>query len=302
MTGLAATLSPRTSRMTSNGLVRAVLAIVLGFGVAASANAQATRPEPPAPAAAKPPAGGDLPAVEPSIEPRALEVLRASSSRLAAARTLRFTAVAFYESPSRLGPALVYATRSTVALQRPNKLRVITPADGPASEFYYDGRTMTAFAPAQNLVATAQAPPTIDAVLKAAYDSAGIYFPFTDVIVADPYRDIEDTLEIAFYIGRSRVVGGTVTDMVAYAGAGVFVQVWIGVDDKLPRMARAVFRNDPQRLRHQVEFSDWKLGGALPAGTFSSARAARARPMPFAHPDPGPGATPAPAAQPSKAP
>ena len=179
-----------------------------------------------------------------------------------------------YESPSRLGPPLVYTTRSEVTLQRPDKLRVITPGDGPASEFYYDGKTMMAFAPAENLVAVAEAPPTIDAALEAAYDSAAIYFPFTDVIVADPYEDIAEGLELAFYIGQSRVVGGTTTDMVAFASDGVFVQIWIGAEDKLPRMARAVFRNDPSRLRHQVEFSNWQLDPAVPAGAFASARAA----------------------------
>ena len=39
---------------------------------------------------------------------------------------------------------------------------------------------MMALEPAENLVAVADAPPTIDAALKAAYDSAAIYFPFTD--------------------------------------------------------------------------------------------------------------------------
>ena len=39
----------------------------------------------------------------------------------------------------------------------------------------------------------------------------------------------------------------------------MFVQIWIGADDKLPRMVRAVYRNDPAQLRHQVEFSDWQL-------------------------------------------
>ena len=43
---------------------------------------------------------------------------------------------------------------------------MITSADGPASEFYYNGKTMVAFAPAENLVAIAEAPPTIDAALK----------------------------------------------------------------------------------------------------------------------------------------
>ena len=122
------------------------------------------------------------------LEPKAIEILKAASSRLAAARTMSFTAVVSYESPSRLGTPLVYTTKSEVTLQRPDKLRVITPGDGPASEFYYDGKKMMAFAPAENLVAVAEAPPTIDAALKAAYDSAAIYFPFTDVIVADPYK------------------------------------------------------------------------------------------------------------------
>src|SRR5262245_7363480 len=239
-------------------------------------------PTPGAPAAAAPPPA------ESAFEPKAIDILKASSRRLAGARTMSFTAVASYESPSRLGPALVYTTRSNVTLQRPDKLRVITPGDGPASEFYYDGKSMTAFMPAENLVAVAEAPPTIDAALEAAYHRAAIYFPFTDVVVADPYADIAKGLELAFYVGQSRVIGGTKTDIVAYASDGVFVQMWIGADDKLPRMARAVFRNDPLRLRHQVEFSNWQLGGTVPVGAFASARAATAKPIPFAHPDPKP--------------
>jgi hypothetical protein len=208
----------------------------------------------------------------------------------------RFTAVVSYESPSRPGPPLVYTTRSDVVLQRPDKLRVITPGDGSASEFYYDGKTMVAFMPAENLVAVAAAPPTIDAALEAAYGSSGTYFPFSDVMVADPYADIAKGLEMAFYIGQSREVGGTTTDMVAYAGDGVFVQVWIGAEDKLPRRARAVFSKDPLRLRHQVDFSGWQLDGAVPSGTFASVRAAKANRIPFAHPDPGPPSNAAPPA------
>ena len=224
----------------------------------------------------------------PALEPKAIEILKASSARLAAARTMRFTAMVSYESPSRPGPPLVYTTRSDVTLQRPDKLKVITPGDGPASEFYYDGKAMVAFMPAENLVAVAEAPPTIDAALEAAYVSTGTYFPFSDVIVADPYADIAKSLEMAFYIGQSRQVGGTTTDMVAYAAHGVFVQVWIGAEDKLPRRARAEFRNDPLRLRHEVDFSGWQLDRAVPLGTFASVRAAKANRIPFAHPDPGP--------------
>jgi len=53
------------------------------------------------------------------------------------------------------------------------------PGDGPASEFYYDGKSMTAYAPAENLAAVADAPPTIDAALAHAFRTAAIFFPFT---------------------------------------------------------------------------------------------------------------------------
>jgi hypothetical protein len=222
----------------------------------------------------------------PGLEPQAIDLLKAASNRLAAARSMRFTAVISYESPSLLGPPLVYTTRSAVTLQRPDKLRVITSGDGPASEFYYDGKTMVAFAPAENHVAVAEAPPTIDATLKAAYDSAAIYFPFSDVIIADPYQGIADGLKHAFYIGQSHVVGGTTTDMVAYAGDGVFVQIWIGAEDKLPRMLRAVYRDDPSQLRHQLELSDWQLDVAIPADAFASSSVRSATRIEFARPDP----------------
>lgn len=222
----------------------------------------------------------------PVLEPKAIDILKAASSRLAAARTMSFTAVISYESPSRPGPALVYTTRSEVTLRRPVKLQVITPGDGPVSEFYYDGKVMVAFAPAANLVAVAKAPASIDEALKVAYDSAAIYFPFSDLIVADPYKDLADGLQLAFYIGQSYHVGGTTTDMVAYANDAVFVQAWIGAEDKLPRAVRAVYRDDPSQLRHQMELSDWQLDGIVQPNAFTWAHTNNATKIEFARPDP----------------
>jgi hypothetical protein len=261
-----------------------VLALILLF--AASGFAAEAKQGPKASKSAKAMKKEAAPPVRMELEPKAIELLKAASSRLAAARTMSFTALVTYESPSRLGTPLAYMTKSEVTLQRPDKLRVITPGDGPATEFYYDGKTMTAYAPAENLAAVAVAPPTIDAMLKAAYDSAATYFPFSDVIVSDPYKDISDGLVLAFTIGQSTVVGGTKTDMVAFADKDTFVQIWIGTEDKLPRMIRAVYRSDPVRLRHQLELTNWQIDPAVPADAFGSAKAAKANPMPFAHPNP----------------
>ena len=223
-----------------------------------------------------------------NLEPKALEIFKAMGDRLAMAKTMKFTAVTTYENPSRLGPALAYHTLSNVTLQRPNKLQVLSPGDGPASEFYYNGKTLVAFAPTEDLVAIAEAPGTIDEALKFAYETAAIYFPFTDFLVANPYDDIAGDLKTAFYIGQSQVIDGTTTDMVAIATDNVFAQVWIGAEDKLPRMIRAVYRDDPSRLRHQVTFSNWQLDMAIPPDTFGSTRANDAKPIPFKRPEPEP--------------
>jgi hypothetical protein len=266
-------------KMFGNACLMSLMALVL----AGAASAQTTTP-PPKKATSLAKQGPVV--LIPALEPKAIELLKATSARLAAAHTLSFTAVEIFEQPSRHGHPLAYATKSDITLQRPDKLRVIIAGDGPASEFYYDGKVMMAYAPAENLLAVADAPPTIDATLDAAYRLAGIYFPFTDLIVADPYKDMAKGLKLAYYVGQSHVIGGTTTDIVAYIDNGVFLQVWIGAEDKLPRMVHATFLDDPERMRHQLELSNWQIDAAASQNAFAPANAGAAKRMPFAHPHP----------------
>jgi hypothetical protein len=145
-----------------------------------------------------------------------------------------------------------------------------------------------AYAPAENLVAIADAPPTIDAALEAAYKKAAIFFPFEDLLVSDPYTAMTNGAILAFYIGPSGVVGGVKTDMVAWANNDVFLQIWIGADDKLPRRIRAMYRADPLALRHELELSNWQIDPAVAPDMFTSARAQSAGRMEFAAPAPPP--------------
>jgi hypothetical protein len=220
------------------------------------------------------------------LEPRAMELLKATSDRLAAAKTLQFTAVAGYEYPSKLGPPILYSVRYEVVMQRPDKLRILMPGDGPASEFTVDGRQMLAYAPAENLAAVADAPPTVEGALLKAFTTAGIYFPFVDLLAADPYKALTEGAELGFVVGPSTVVAGVKTDMVVWANPDVFLQIWIGSDDKLPRRVRAIFRNDPLGLRHELDLSDWKLDAPVAQDIFVAAKAQSAGRMPFKAPGP----------------
>ncbi len=259
--------------MMNSRQLRRGLALLAGLILAATAGAQTTAPaaaaKPARPAAKKPAA----PAYKLVVEPKAMDLLKAMSAKVAAAKAMTFTATVGYEFPSKLGPPIAYTMRYDVAMQRPDRLKVVMPGDGPASEFYYDGKTMMAYAPAENLVAVADAPPTIDAALMKAYSSAAIFFPFTDLLVTDPYAAMTDGVILAFYIGASEVVGGVKTDMLAWANKDVFLQIWIGVDDKLPRRVRAIYAADPLQLRNELDFTNWQLDPAIASETFKSQKA-----------------------------
>jgi len=258
--------------------------LALGVGTAVPVLAQASS-APAATTKAVTPAKKAAPqAAKFVIEQRAMDLLKATSARLAAAKSMSFTAIVTEEYPSGYGPPVAYPVRYDVTMQRPDKLKVLQSGAGPASEFYYDGKAMMAYAPAENLVAVADAPPTIDAALKQAFDLAAIYYPFTDLVVADPFAALTDGTMLAFYVGPSGAVGGVATEMVAWANKDVFLQIWIGADDKLPRRIRAIYSADPAQLRHDMELSNWQIDGAIPAQAFASDKALAAKHMGFAKP------------------
>lgn len=262
------------------------IGLLLGLMVSIAAPpAIAEDAPPPAPAA-------------PALEPKAVELLKAASAALAGAQTVSFNAVATYERAASNGQPLFFSSISQVTLQRPDKLRVITLGDGTPDEFYYDGKSMMAYIPSAELVAIADAPPTIDKLLDEVWEKAAIYFPFADVIASDPYADLSKNLKSAFYVGRSIAVGGTATDMVAIAGDDAAGEIWFGADDHLPRMIRVVYAHEPAHALYQTEFSNWKLGEKVEATAFASEKAAKAKRIEFSPPgDPKPPAAPTAAQQ-----
>jgi hypothetical protein len=222
----------------------------------------------------------------PVIEQAVLDILKATSDKLATAKRISFVARGAFDVPSRNSQPLFYFTRSEVLLVRPNKLRVIVPGDGPPSEFYFDGAKVAVFTPNADLVAISDAPGNVEDMLAHIYKKAGIYFPFVDFIVADPYKTLTEGLSSAFVIGKSTVVGDTTTDIIAISDPHVHLQIWIGSEDKLPRLIWATASDAQHKPRHMVEFSDWKLDGEVPEdSTFAPHTTASTKQIPFGRPD-----------------
>jgi hypothetical protein len=232
----------------------------------------------PAPAAGKE-------AAHPAIEPAALDILKAASGKLSSAKSISFHALGAFDVPARNGQPLFYYSRSEVLLARPNKLRVIVPGDGAPSEFYFDGSTVAVLTPKEDLIAVAGVPGNLDEMLEKIYQKAGIYFPFVDFLVSDPYKALTTGLTSAFVIGKSTLVGGTTTNVLSISDESVHLQIWIGAEDKLPRLIWATAADGGDKPRHMVEFSDWKLNGDVAKESFAPKRTAATKEIPFARPD-----------------
>ena len=204
------------------------------------------------------------------LDPKAMDILKAVGDRLRTTRTLSFAAADRVEWQSREGTPLSASKTFDVTLQRPNKLRVSVSTDGSRSAYFYcNGSTMMTYSGAAKSVVIAKAPATITDCLNDANKASSISFPFPVLIVADPFGTLSRGLKRADYVGRSQLADGTTTDSVAYSSDNVSVQMMVGTEDQLPRVIH-VTSMDPNRPRHDLVLSKWRIDAPISADAFTS--------------------------------
>ena len=222
-----------------------------------------------------------VPAPPPVIEQQALDRLKTMSDKLAAAKAFTYHARSTVEQPAKTGQFLTRFIESDVALQRPDKLRVLLTGDLPNFQFFYDGSNATAFDAAKNLYATAKAPATIDAMLPFVMDLAGIDFPAADFLVSDPYAEMTKDLTHAIVVGPAKV-NGIATEHFAFIGPAANWEIWIDAGESaLPRRVAVTYKTVENFPRFHVEFFDWNLKPNTNPGQFVFKRPAGAKQIEF---------------------
>lgn len=90
-------------------------------------------------------------ATKPYIEQTALDQLKRMSETLGAVKALTFETRNTVEVPAKTGQYITLFANSEIALERPNKLRARVTGEVPNFDFAYDGSTIAAFAPNNNV-------------------------------------------------------------------------------------------------------------------------------------------------------
>jgi len=190
---------PKSVKMVVRCMSAVALSLIILFGTSAGVNAD---------------------------EADAKRILKSMSDYMAAQKSLSFEFDATLEVVTHDEQKLALASSGTVALKRPDKIRV-TRAGGFADvEMSFDGKTLTLLGKNLNLYTQLDVPGTLDHLVDELKDTYHRPLPAADLLLSNSYdelmRDVVDVKDLG-----SGVIGGIECDYLAFRTNDVDWQIWI---------------------------------------------------------------------------
>jgi hypothetical protein len=217
-----------------------------------------------------------------SLDPKALDGLKRMSATLGSAKAFTYKSKNIIEVPAETGQFVTLFSTGTVALKRPNMLRAKLGGDAPAFDFFYDGTTVSAYAPGTHVYSRSKAPATIDGMLSGLQAETGIRFASAPLLFANPYEVLTRDLSSAVVVGPS-MVDGAACEHLAFRAPGVNWEIWIESNSRaLPRRLAVTFTDRINFPRTLIDLSSWNLHPWLGAGDFAFRPPSGAEEIPFA--------------------
>jgi len=204
-----------------------------------------------------------------TTEPRAEEILKAMSARLAGLERFAFEAEETFDEIPDGEPRIELTNVRRVALERPNRLAVDSEGDTLQRAAWYDGRTATILDKAHNTYGQAEVAPTIDAALDQLAGDYGIESPLVDLLYRDPYAVMTEGVRFGRYLGLHRAAGVPCHHLV-FVQDTIEWQIWIDAgDDPLPRKFAITYVREPGEPQYTAVFRKWNLAPKFPEGLFT---------------------------------
>jgi hypothetical protein len=192
-------------------ILTSAVALPLAIGLGAAAYAQQ---------------GGE-PATKP--DPDALAALNKMGEALRALNAFTVVADVTTEQVLDSGQKLQYGGDLKIEAQRPGGFKIRMDYDHKEREIYYDGKTVTLFAPKVGYYASVPAPPTIGATLDAIKDKYDVEIPLADLFYLGTDPTLTARIQSGFNVGPE-TVGGVACDHYAFRQENADWQVWIRSD------------------------------------------------------------------------
>ncbi len=197
----------------------------------------------------------------PELEEHALAIVRRAAQFLRGQQRFTVTVGSDYDTVQpESGEKLEFGASRRIFIQRPDRIRVESrPRDGGPRVTTFDGRLLTVLDVAQNAYAQVERAGDIDATLDFVQDDLSIPIPLAELWRADPSRDLEADLRVAYFAGTDDL-DGVRCDHVFLRNDRADGQFWIE-QGEAPRFHRVVitYRNEEGQPALRARFSDWNF-------------------------------------------
>jgi len=157
---------------------------------------------------------------------------------------------------------------ASIIVRRPNRLRAERRGDLIDQIFYYDGKMLTLYNPADKVYATEPAPGTIEGVLDFAREKLGLTIPAADLIYRNAFPLLIQDVTFAAVVGKA-VIGGVKCDHLLFSRTGIDFQVWVAdTGQPLPYKYVVTDTSTPRLVSITTVMSDWNTAPAVDDGHF----------------------------------
>ena len=158
---------------------------------------------------------------------------------------------------------------ASVIISRPNRLCAERRGDLIDQNFYYDGKTLTLYNPADNVYATEPAPATIEGVLDYTRETLGLLIPAADLIYRNAFSLLMQDVTLAEVVGKA-VIDGVKCDHLLFSRPGVDFQVWVAdAGQPLPYKYVVTDTSTPALISITTVMSDWNVAPAVDNSRFT---------------------------------
>jgi len=204
-----------------------------------------------------------------AMDPAATQILQKMTAYLGSMKQFSVHTQNTLEDILDSGHRVDFDVSASVIIRRPNMLRAERRGDLIDQDFYYDGKTLTLYNPADKVYATEPAPETIEGMLDFARESLGLMIPAADLVYRNAFPLLIQDVTFAAVVGKA-VIGGVKCDHLLFSRPGVDFQVWVADAGRpLPYKYVVTDTGTPMLLSITTVMSDWNTAPAVDDARFS---------------------------------
>ena len=208
-------------------------------------------------------------AQSPAVDPCATQILQKLTDHLGKLKKFTVHTQNTLEDVLDSGHRVDFDVSADVIISRPNKLHAARKGELIDQVFYYDGKTLTLYNPAEQVYATEPAPGTIEEMLDFARESLGLMVPVADLVYRNAFPLLIQDVTLAVVVGKS-VIGGVKCDHLLFSRPGVDFQVWVAEGDQpLPYKYVVTDTGTSARLSISTVMSDWNSSPTVADSRFT---------------------------------